>query len=292
MVRLAAWTLAAAIMLMLVAGGVHYWRTRQLRNALYAALTPVRITNCRLNRYGNANDGGYLMCANLMAGAQSGYSYGIGGEDAWGCDVTGQTGVPIHQYDCFNTQAPACPGASTIFHAECVGADRGTIDNRPFNTIGNHVAENGDTGKRLIMKMDVEGAEWRSLAVAPDHVLEAIDQLAVEFHRVERTHFLDTITRLNDFFYVAHIHYNNYECRPGYDPFPAPVFEVLFVSKRIAVANPWVDARGPSPLDAPNTRALPDCQVSAVGAEPQRIGRWIYRYANAAFRLLRAPLQK
>ena len=306
MVRLVAWTLAAAIMLMLVVGGVHYWRTRQLRNALYAALTPVRITNCTLNRYGNANDGGYLMCANLMAAAQSGYSYGIGGEDAWGCDVTAQTAIPIHQYDCFNTEAPACPGdhpttqsprrggagAPTIFHAECVGTDRATIDNRPFNSIVNHVAQNGDIGKRLIMKMDVEGAEWRALAAAPDHVLEAIDQLAVEFHRVEQSHFLDTIERLNDFFYVAHVHYNNYECQPGYDPFPAPVFEALFVSKRIAVANPWVDARGPSPLDAPNTPALPDCQQSRSGGEPQRIGRWLHRYANAAFRILRAPLQR
>ena len=125
MVRLVAWTLVAAIMLMLVVGSVHYWRTRQLRNALYAALTPVRITNCTLGRYGNANDGGYLMCANLMAAAQSGYSYGIGGEDAWGCDVTAQTAIPIHQYDCFNTQAPACPDDQPRDHPTTQSPRRG-----------------------------------------------------------------------------------------------------------------------------------------------------------------------
>ena len=291
MVRLAARVLAVAIALALVAGGVQYWRKRQVREALYAAFTPVQITNCTLARFGNVNDGGYLMCTNLMAAAESGYSYGINGEDAWGCDVTAQTRIPIHQYDCFNTTEPVClgdhPGAATIFHAECVGPERATIDNRPFDTIAGHVQANGDVGKRLIMKMDVEGSEWRSLVAAPDHVLEAIDQLAVEFHRVEEPHFVDTAARLNQFFYVAHIHQNNYDCRPGYDPFPGPVFEVLFVNKRIAVANPWVNARGPSPLDAPNAPALPDCQEPPNASEPRRVARWIRRYANRAINIVR-----
>jgi hypothetical protein len=276
-----------AIVLMVVAGGVQYWRERQVREALYAAFAPVQITNCTLGRFGNVNDGGYLMCTNLMAAAQSGYSYGINGEDAWGCDVTAHTKIPIHQYDCFNTTVPACPGGSTIFHAECVGPERATIENRPFETIAGHVQKNGDTGKRLIMKMDVEGSEWRSLIAAPDQVLEAIDQLAVEFHRVDEAHFVDTAARLNQFFYVAHIHQNNYDCRPGYDPFPGPVFEVLFVNKRIAVANPWMHTRGPSPLDAPNAPSLPDCQEPPNASEPRRVARWIRRYANAAINIVR-----
>ena len=300
MVRLAARVLAAAIALALVAGGVQYWRKRQVREALYAALTPVQITNCTLARFGNVNDGGYLMCANLMAAAQSGYSYGINGEDAWGCDVAAHTRIPIHQYDCFNTTVPACRGdhpttqsprrggpAATIFHPECVGPERATIENRPFDTIAGHVQANGDIGKRLVMKMDVEGAEWRSLAAAPDYVLEAIDQLAVEFHRVDEAHFVAAAERLNLFFYVAHVHQNNYDCRPGYDPFPGPVFEVLFVNKRIAVANPWVEARGPSALDAPNAPGLPDCQEPPDASEPRRVARWIRRYAGAAINLVR-----
>lgn len=282
-VRLALKGLAALIVLLVIAAGFQYWRTRQIRNALWDAFTPVQITNCTLKRYGNTNDGGYLMCSNLMDAARSGYSYGINGDDAWGCDVTAQTSFPIHQYDCFNTKAPTCAAASTMFHAECVGPERETIEDRPFDTIAGHIEKNGDTGKRLIIKMDVEGSEWRSLATAPDHVLDAIDQLAVEFHDIEEPHFLDTAARLSQFFYVAHVHQNNYECRPGYDPFPGPVFEVLFVNKRIAVANPSVTTRGPSPLDAPNAASRPDCQQSApVAAEHRRIARWIQRYARAA----------
>lgn len=278
---------ALAVGLLLAAGAVDYWRDRQVREALHAALTPIQITNCELQRFGSTHDGGYLMCANLLKPSQAAYSYGIDGRDDWGCDVARSLQVPLRQYDCFNTTAPSCEGVAAQFHAECVGPARATIDGRPFDTMANHIVRNGDSGKRLVMKMDVEGAEWRSLVSAPDHVLEAIDQLAVEFHRVEDRAYLETIDRLNLFFYVAHYHHNNYECRPGFEPFAGPVFEVLFVNKRIAVANPWVTAWGASPLDAPNDPGRGDCQAEPQRSEPDRIARWLLRKVRGAAELLR-----
>lgn len=281
-VRRLAVRLGAGVMLIAILGGVvEYRRTRRIREALHAAFAPVRITNCELQRFGNPNDGGYLMCGNLLAASQSAYSYGINGEDAWGCDVAGPLGIPLHQYDCFNTSVPTCrAGTDARFHAECIGPERATIEDRRFDTFANHVSANGDTGKRLVVKMDVEGSEWRSLAAAPDYLLEAIDQMAVEFHEVEQPHFLETANRLNLFFYVAHVHYNNFLCQPGFDPFPGQVFEVLLVNKRIAVANPWVDARGPSPLDAPNNPTVPDCQAPPGGSEARRVYQWLRRQAR------------
>ncbi|HET9830979.1 MAG TPA: hypothetical protein VFP91_04700, partial [Vicinamibacterales bacterium] len=38
----------------------------QIRRQLFAAVQPVRINNCELARFGAANDGGYLVCANLL----------------------------------------------------------------------------------------------------------------------------------------------------------------------------------------------------------------------------------
>lgn len=285
--KLAAKAALAALIVGLAAEAVQYWRARQVREALYEAFAPVKITNCELKRFGNLNDGGYLMCGNLLSAAEAGYSYGINGEDAWGCDVSTLIRIPIHQYDCFNTNAPGCKSDLGRFHAECIGPERATIDDLPFDTFANHLDKNGDVGKRIVVKMDVEGSEWLSLAGAPDHVLNAIDQMAVEFHEVETAAFLDTARRLDEFFYVAHVHQNNYLCQPGYDPFPGQVFEVLFVNKRIAVADPWVDARGPSPLDAPNTPVLADCQASPGGNELQRIGRWAQRRWRGSIEWLR-----
>ena len=60
----------------------------QQRRALFDMLQPVALTNCELERFGEAHDGGYLMCGNLLGGVQSGYSYGISGYDKWGCDIS------------------------------------------------------------------------------------------------------------------------------------------------------------------------------------------------------------
>ena len=58
------------------------------RRAYFEMLQPVALTNCELERFGEPNDGGYLMCGNLLGEVQSGYSYGISGYDGWGCDVS------------------------------------------------------------------------------------------------------------------------------------------------------------------------------------------------------------
>jgi hypothetical protein len=51
------------------------------RQALWNELRPVALKNCTLRRFGSVNDGGYLMCENLLSGTESAYSYGIDTED-------------------------------------------------------------------------------------------------------------------------------------------------------------------------------------------------------------------
>ena len=58
------------------------------RQALLEDLQPVALENCELKRFGESNDGGYLLCANLLKDVQAAYSYGISGYDGWGCDIT------------------------------------------------------------------------------------------------------------------------------------------------------------------------------------------------------------
>ena len=238
------------------------------RQALFDMLQPVALANCQLERFGEPNDGGYLMCANLLAGVQSGYSYGIAGYDKWGCDISTKLNFVVHQYDCFNTTQPACPAGRTVFHAECVGDTTATIEGRPFDTLRNQFAKNGDGSRRIVLKIDVEGAEWNSLLSLPDDTLDQIDQMAVEFHWAEDRDFhwvqddkyLRVVRRLKRFFEVGHIHFNNAGCIEGLQPFPTWAYEVLFVSKRLAGVDPSRKAVGLHPLDAPNNPSVADCQ--------------------------------
>ena len=89
---------------------------------------------------------------------RAGYSYGINGYDGWGCEVASATGKPVHQYDCFNTDVPRCD-ASTVFHAECVGPRTEILQGRPFGSLSQHLTSNGEFGRRVIVEMDIEGAE-------------------------------------------------------------------------------------------------------------------------------------
>lgn len=238
------------------------WRKEIVRGALFAELRPVKLANCELERFGERNDGGYLLCANLLGSAESGYSYGISGYDGWGCDVSRKLKIGVHQYDCFDLRQPACPDGHTVFHPECVGEAPKVDEGRLFDTVGNQVTKNGDGARRLVVKMDVEGAEWDSLWYTPDAVLERIDQLDIEFHNNQEERFVAVLRQLKQFFYVAHVHFNNYSCDSRLKPFPSWAYEVLFVNKKLGVIDPSGTAGGLLTLDAPNNPSKPDCQAA------------------------------
>ena len=232
---------------------------------LLRELRPVTLKNCTLARYGGPNDGGYLMCANLIAGIESAYSHGIDTEDNWGCQVSREFGVPVHQYDCFTPHRPACEGGRPVYHNECIGPKTATVDSRPFDTLTNQISKNGDSGKRLIVKMDVEGAEWDSLLATPQAVLDGIDQLPMELHGVNELRFLQLVRKLKRTFYLVSLHFNNHACSADAAPLPAWAYQVLFVNKRLGIPDPLLPAREPgSAPDAPDHQGAPDCQLPAA----------------------------
>jgi hypothetical protein len=142
------------------------------------------------------------------------------------------------------------------------------VDSRPFDTLANQISKNDDSGKRLIVKMDVEGAEWDSLLATPDAVLDRIDQLPMELHGVNEPRFLQLIRKLKRTFYLASLHFNNYACSPAADPLPALAYQVLFVNKRWAAPDPSRAGRTPgSAPDARDNPAAPDCQLPANPVE-------------------------
>lgn len=234
---------------------------RRIREALLSELRPVALKNCTIERFGSANDGGYLMCGNLITGVASAYSYGIDTEDNWGCQVSRKFGVPVHQYDCFTPHRPGCQGGRPVYHNECIGPKTEIVDSRPFDTLANQISKNGDRGKRLLVKIDVEGAEWDSLLATPDAVLDGIDQLPMELHGVDEARFLALVRKLKRTFYLTSLHFNNHACSAEAAPLPAWAYQVLFVNKRLAEPDPLRPGHTPGTApDAPDNLRVPDCQ--------------------------------
>jgi hypothetical protein len=234
----------------------------QVRRELFAEIQPVRLANCQLARFGEPNDGGYLMCGNLLGGVDAGYSYGIAGYDQWGCDVSRRFRIAVHQYDCFDPERPLCPEGTTVFHEQCLGAREFTDEERRrFDTLEHQLSSNGHGTTRVVLKMDVEGTETDVLLAAPDVVLNRIDQMAIELHATADPRLLAAVRRLKRSFLVAHLHFNNFSCWEGLDPFPASAYELLLVNRRLGVVDPSTAPVRPHPLDAPNNLRAPDCQT-------------------------------
>ena len=256
--------LAAGVFLAVAAGIPEWkrWQYREVRQALLDELQPVALSNCTLARVGSANDGGYLMCANLISGIQVAYSYGVGPNDQWGCAVSRQHRVQVHQYDCFDPARPTCDGGQFVFHNECIADQSQTMDGRVFDTLVRQLAQNGDTGRRKVVKIDIEGAEWSALLQTPDEVLDSIDQIPMELHGVHEQRMVDVVRKLKRTFHVVNLHFNNHGCAREADPLPAMAYQVLLVNKRLGVLDPAAPNPAPyNPLNAPDLPVVPDCQL-------------------------------
>ena len=240
----------------------HRAAARRLREAILAELQPVVLKNCTLKRFGSANDGGYLMCENLIEPLDAAYSYGVGSNDDWGCELSRRYHVPVYQYDCFDPARPTCDGGTFVFHNECVGNRSGYTGSHVFDTMENQIRKNGDTGRRLIIKMDIEGGEWDSLLAAPDELLASIPQITMEMHGFDDPKIVEVLRKLKRNFYLVNLHFNNWSCTPKAAPLPAWAYQTHWVNKRIGVPDTAAPFPAPvSSLNAPDSPTSPDCQL-------------------------------
>jgi hypothetical protein len=122
----------------------------------------------------------------------------------------------------------------------------------------------GDGGGGVFLKMDIEGAEYRTLGGLLSHA-ECITGAVVEFHDLDREwdRFAELMDACSGPFAVAHLHGNNYSpLIPGTRT--PTVLEVSFVNRRLLDAPP-VPSAAPLPLpglDMPCDPDRPDYELA------------------------------
>ena len=183
--------------------------------ALRERLKIKKIIGKNFIRLGRSYDGGYIMVNNFNAsgGGCIAYSFGINDDVSWDTDMAAR-GYEIFMYD---PTIDSLPQNYKRFHFFKEGIDGVADKEKSMDTLENFIRRNGHEHKdKMILKMDVEGAEWSFLSTVTSETLSQFDQLLFEFHDIIRPKdmsvmnatlaCLKKITRTHS---LVHLHANN-----------------------------------------------------------------------------------
>jgi hypothetical protein len=218
-------------------------------------------------RIGETFDGGYVMCMDgLDTGLVAAYSYGINGFDGWGMGVASKYKLPLHEYDCTNLQQPSkCMGCDVHFHGECILNAHGSP--RPqYKTLAQQFQESGNghaAERSLLLKIDVEAAEWDVFAEEPVENMKKFREIVVEYHWLDQTHmhnrYLQAVKKIEQAgFAVTHLHGNNFGGGlVQFGEYKIPnVLEVTYIQKPAAGCAANIPYR--LGIDTPNNAGVPE----------------------------------
>lgn len=148
------------------------------------------------------------------------------------------------------------------------------LSDKNLKTLTDIMNENGHADSdNLILKMDIEGAEWRALLDTPSSILFRFSQIVVEVHAVVSRCSGDAYSVMVYFFkhmnkdhQIVHVHANNFGGVAIFGGVFVPdVFEITWVRRRDHEFSECFKVF-PTDLDMPNNPKFPDIFLGALGA--------------------------
>lgn len=232
--------------------------TQEFYERLRTLLKIKKVIGKNFVRLGKHNDGGYITVDNFTAGGVA-YSFGIAGDVSWDAAMAAR-GYDIFMYD---PTIDALPATNEHFHFFRQGIAGFEFPNQSLNTLDNFVKLNGHSNRNdMILKMDVEGAEWSFLATVSSELLSRFDQLIFEFHNLiadkdqsVMNATLACLNKINRTHSLVHLHANN--CSPFIildDKILMPdVLELTYVKTANYTLADDEEIFLPKPFDEPNS---------------------------------------
>jgi hypothetical protein len=175
-----------------------------------AFMTP-QATDTPLIRLGDFGDGGYLVPDDLR-GIAACYSPGVSEQASFEMDMA-KRGIPSFMADASVERPPLnVPGAAFVRKF------LGDTDKGQFMTLASWVAATDpDPEADLLLQMDIEGAEYATLAAAPRDLLRRFRMIVIEWHHLPsiltKPRFLApalaVAEKLREDFVTVHLHPNN-----------------------------------------------------------------------------------
>jgi FkbM family methyltransferase len=174
-------------------------------------LTPFDINKDKV-RIGKKGDGGYILVDDLMPD-QAVLSFGIGNEVSFDLAMA-ERGHKTYMFDHTISGAPAQHKNLEFVRNGISGASK---PRESVFSLADHLKRLDIGGENLILKMDVEGAEWESLAATPPAIFRRFQQIVIEVHNLHRLGdplmrnvVAGVLRKLNMQFTLFHVHGNNF----------------------------------------------------------------------------------
>jgi len=229
--------------------------------SLLRLLRPHRIEGVRKVRLGRLFDGGYVML-DLFEGVEAAYSLGINDDVSWDMDIANR-GIPLFMYD---HTIESLPSAHSLFNWKKIGIGTRPDPDQHIDTLTGLMRSNGHGDARdLLLKCDIEGAEWDVLAEIPNPMLRKFKQIVIEVHWLDRITDDDfaervrrALTNLTSAHRVVHVHGNNHGQWFVYGGVPLPVTLELTLVRADEGRFTISDETFPTPLDMPCHSGRPD----------------------------------
>ena len=184
-----------------------------------------------LVRIGREHDGGYLMLDEFRPGMIA-YSFGISDDISWDRAMA-ERGIACFMYD---HTIDSLPEEHKLFHWSREGIC-GSEHLEHCRTLESFIKSNGHEGRNdLILKMDVEGAEWDAIAATDSSTLAQFSQIVFELHDVYsavlHNKICTVLSKLNETHQPVYVHGNNWADYERAGDLVMPwALEVLYVRK-------------------------------------------------------------
>ncbi len=230
-------------------------------------LTVKKAVGYDLKRFGRNNDGGYCMLNDIQK-CSIAYSFGICDDISWD-EYIADNNVEVY---CYDHTIDALPHENSHLHFRKIGIGAeddlraGLLSFDSILKLNGHRKESG-----MILKMDVEGAEWSVIRDVPQDILSLFSQIIFEFHHVSTPFFLNfqeslsVFEKLNRTHQVIWIHANNFDVAEELDGITIPnTLEITYASK-CEYKFEQTEYSCPLSIDEPNYRIKSDIELKNFG---------------------------
>ncbi len=210
-------------------------------------------------RIGGDGDGGYVVVDRLRP-EQPVLSYGIGKF----YEFDRQLALAGHKVFMFDHTIEKIEDLHPNMSLKLEGVGAQPDRDAKLQTIKNHISEYKIKSSEIILKVDIEGSEYRVLPALEEEVFESTEQLLLEVHAMERlsnpaflTNFVNMFRKINRHFTLCHVHANNFDGDDGYaflDGLIIPkILELTYIKTDLVNRTPSKTVY-PTALDSPNTK--------------------------------------